>query len=244
MRKKGKYAKNRPEGFNAVFSTKNKKGILNFMNKTKRMTETAVCLSIGVVLEVISQFIPFLSLPFGGSFTFGSMVPLVVIAYRYGTKWGLFSGFIFSILQMLTGMKTVIAFFMPSSDSYEGVTRAIFICLLDYVIAFTLLGLAGFARSAKTPSKAMCIGSIIGLSARYVTHIVSGTIFFGSWAEWFFTQEGFYAFGSKIVENFSGISLSIIYSVFYNGLFMIPEIIITAIVVSALGKIKMLAQKY
>ena len=208
------------------------------------MTETACCLAIGVVLELISHFIPFLSLPFGGSFTFGSMVPLVLIAYRYGTKWGLFSGFIFSILQMLTGMKTVTAFFMPSSDSYEGVTRAIFICLLDYVIAFSVLGLAGLARGAKSPSKTLCAGAIIGLGARYLTHIVSGTIFFGAWAQWFFTQEGFYAIGETIVENFSGISLSIIYSIFYNGLFMIPEIIITAIAAFALGKIKLFAQKY
>lgn len=235
--------KNRPEGFLAVFSTKTRRDFI-FMNKTKRMTETAVCLAIGVVLDLISKFIPFLSLPFGGSFTFGSMVPLIVIAYRYGTKWGLFSGFIFSVLQMLTGMKTVTAFFMPTSDSYEGAMRAILICLIDYVIAFTVLGLAGLARNAKTPSRAMCIGSVIGLTARYLAHIVSGSIFFGTWAEWFFTQDGFYAFGKKIVENFSGTSLSIIYAVFYNGLFMIPEIIITAIVVSALGKIKIFAQKY
>ena len=50
------------------------------------------------------------------------------------------------------------------------------------------------------------------------------------WAEWFFTQEGFYAIGSKILNTFSGTGLSIVYSLFYNALYMFPEIIITAIV--------------
>ena len=214
------------------------------MNKTKRMTETAVCLSIGVALELVSSLIPFLSLPFGGSFTFASMLPIVWIAYRYGTKWGLFSGFVFSLLQMLTGIKTVSAFFMPGSDSYEGFWRALCICALDYLLAFTVLGLAGVFRNAKTPSKALCIGSIFALGLRYIVHIISGTVFFGAWAEWFFTQDGFYAIGGKILDTFSGTSLSVVYSIFYNGLFMIPEIIITAIAAFAIGKIKQFSIKY
>ena len=61
-------------------------------------------------------------------------------------------------------------------------------------------------------------------------HIISGAIFFGAWAEWFFSQDNFYKIGEKILSTFSGAGLAFIYSVFYNGLYMIPEIIITAIV--------------
>ena len=75
---------------------------------------------------------------------------------------------------------------------------------------------------------------------RYIAHIVSGYIFFGAWAEWFFTQEGFYSIGQTILGAFSGKALSLIYSVFYNGLYMIPEIIITAVVAVPVSRIPLI----
>ena len=98
-----------------------------------------------------------------------------------------------------------------------------------------------FRNSFKTKALALVLGVVLALSLRYVCHIVSGYIFYGAWAEWFFSQEGFYAIGSKILGAFSGKGLALIYSVFYNGLFMIPEIIITslaAVFVSPLPIIK------
>jgi thiamine transporter len=65
---------------------------------------------------------------------------------------------------------------------------------------------------------------------RYVAHVVSGAIFFGTWAEWFFTQDGFPAWGQAILNTFSGDALATVYSIIYNGTYMIPEIIITAVV--------------
>lgn len=64
---------------------------------TKRLVETAMLLAVATVLTIISGYIPF-QLPFGGSITIVSMLPIVMIAYRYGTKWGLFSGFIFALI--------------------------------------------------------------------------------------------------------------------------------------------------
>ena len=72
---------------------------------------------------------------------------------------------------------------------------------------------------------------------RYLVHIVSGAIFYGAYAEWFFTQEGFYSIGEKILGTFSGSSLAIAYSIFYNGLYMVPEIIITTVVAAILGSV-------
>jgi thiamine transporter len=64
---------------------------------------------------------------------------------------------------------------------------------------------------------------------------VSGYLFFGTWAEWFFTQEGFYAIGNVILNAFSGQLLAIVYSIFYNGLYMIPELVITAVCASGIA---------
>ena len=108
--------------------------------------------------------------------------------------------------------------------------RAVIVCLIDYVIAYTVLGLGGIFRKKFGTRKSLVCGSIVAISLRYLAHIISGAIFFGTWAEWFFTQDGFPAWGQKILDTFSGDSLATVYSIIYNGTYMIPEIIITAIV--------------
>ena len=107
---------------------------------------------------------------------------------------------------------------------------AICVCLLDYIIAYTVLGFGGvFKGKIKNDYAAIALGAFFALLLRYIVHIISGAIFFGAWAEWFFTQEGFYSIGASIMNNFSGGALALVYSVFYNGLYMLPEIIITVI---------------
>ena len=173
-------------------------------SNTKVLVECALLIAIATVLNVVCSFIPFLNLPFGGGFTICSMLPIVLAAYRNGTKWGLLTGFVYAVVQMLLGFKTVSAFFMPSSDSYMVLWKAICVCLIDYIIAYTVLGFGGiFRNKIKNPSASLCVGSIVALSLRYLAHIISGYIFFGTWAEWFFSQDGF-ALGAKILEKFSG----------------------------------------
>lgn len=65
---------------------------------------------------------------------------------------------------------------------------------------------------------------------RYIAHVISGAIFFGIWGEWFFTQEGFFAWGQTLVDMFPGQSLYVIYSLIYNLSFLLPEVVITAVV--------------
>ena len=193
---------------------------------TQKMVKTAVMLAVATILSVITVF----KLPFGGSITPASMMPVIIIAYIYGVKWGLFSAFVYSILQMLTGMDVVSALFMPG-DSQMLIWQAISVCLIDYVLAYMMLGFAGvFKGKIKSDEAAICVGTVFSMFLTYVMHIISGFIFYGAWAEWFFTQEGFYSFGATIMEKFSGGMLSFIYSVIYNGLYMIPEIIITAVI--------------
>ncbi len=200
--------------------------------KTKKLVLSAMLISIGTVLSVIQP----LALPFGGGITIASMMPVCIIAYMYGTKQGLFCGAVYAVLQMLLGAKTVASFFLPG-DSQMTLFAAIGVCLLDYVVAYTVLGFAGvFKGKIKSTPLAVCLGAVFATCLRYIVHIVSGAIFFGSWAEWFFTQEGFYAIGEKIMNVFSGGALALVYSVFYNGLYMIPEIVITAVLTPVVYK--------
>ncbi len=203
---------------------------------TVRLVESALLIAIAAVIELISKTLG-LELPFGGTITLASMFPIVLIAYKYGTKWGLLSGFTYSLVQMLLGAKTVSAMFLPGDDQMV-LWQAICICLLDYVLAYTLLGLGGiFKGKFKKPAAELALGAFVALLLRYLVHIVSGAIFYGAYAEWFFTQEGFYSIGEKILGTFSGSSLAIVYSIFYNGLYMVPEIIITTVVAAILGSV-------
>lgn len=203
---------------------------------TVRLVESALLLAIAAVLELISKLIG-LELPFGGTITLASMFPVVLIAYKYGTKWGLLSGFTYSIIQILLGVKVVSAMFLPGDDQMI-LWQAICVCILDYIVAYTVLGFGGiFKGKVKRDNVALALGVLVALCARYLVHIISGAIFYGAWAEWFFTQEGFYGIGAKIMETFSGTGLSIVYSIFYNGLYMVPEIIITFVVALILGNI-------
>ena len=203
---------------------------------TVRLVESALLIAIAAVIELISKTLG-LELPFGGTITLASMFPIVLIAYKYGTKWGLLSGFTYSLVQMLLGAKTVSAMFLPGDDQMV-LWQAICICLLDYVLAYTLLGLGGiFKGKFKMPAAELALGAFVALLLRYLVHIVSGAIFYGAYAEWFFTQEGFYSIGEKILGTFSGSSLAIAYSIFYNGLYMVPEIILTTVVAAILGSV-------
>ncbi len=197
--------------------------------RTEAITLSAIMIAFAISISAICAVMPFLNLPFGGGFTIASMLPIILIAYMYGTKWGILTSFVYSVLQMLLGFNTVSAFFLPG-DSQMLWWKAVLVVFIDYVIAYTVLGFGGVFRKKYETRKALVLGSIFAVSLRYVAHIISGAIFFGTWAEWFFTQEGFPVWGTKIVETFSGTSLAVIYSVIYNGMYMIPEIIITAIV--------------
>ena len=197
-------------------------------NKTKRLTESAMLLSVAIVLELLSKmFIP--EQPFGGQLTIVSMLPVVLISYRHGVKWGFVAAFAYALIEMVMGASTISAAFLPSSDEFMG-PNALLMVLLDYILAYTMLGLGGiFRNKIQNPGVSLMCGSLTALGARYLCHIVSGYILYTSWAEWYFTQEGFPGWGAQLVEALSPGALGIVYSVVYNGMYMIPEMIFTAI---------------
>ena len=197
-------------------------------NKTKRLTESAMLLSVAIVLELVSKmFIP--ELPFGGQITLVSMLPVVLISYRHGVRWGLVSGAAYAMIEMAIGAKTVTAAFQPGYFG-EGtlILNAFVMCLLDYLVAFTVLGLGGMFRDRiENRGRALCCGVLVALGCRYVAHVCSGYILFAGWAEWFFTQDGFPAWGAGLVASLSPAALGMLYSIVYNGMYMIPEMILT-----------------
>ena len=213
------------------------------MQKTKRLTESAMLIAIAVVLELAGKMvIP--PMPFGGQLTLCAMLPMVLLSYRHGVKWGLTAGFGYALVQMALGAGTVTAAFQPG---YFGdgtmIANALLMCLFDYVLAYTLLGLGGCFRGViKNRGISLMCGSLVALSARYLAHIFSGYILFAGWAEWFFTQEGFPAWGSALVSSLSPQLLGWAYSIVYNGMYMIPEMVLTAVAAMILGRMPKITQ--
>ena len=207
-------------------------------SKTKRLTESAMLMALAIVLEVVGRtIIP--PMPFGGQLTLVSMLPIVLISYRHGVRWGLTSGLAYSLIQMALGAGTVTAAFQPG---YFGdgtmVGKAIVMCLLDYVLAYTALGLGGCLRSrVRHNGTGLMLGSLVALGSRYLAHIFSGYILFAGWAEWFFTQEGFPAWGAELVGSLSPSLLGWVYSIVYNGMYMVPEMILTAMAALLVARI-------
>ena len=211
--------------------------------KTQRMTTSAVMVALATILAMVCAVIPFLNLPFGGGFTVASMLPIVIVSYMYGMPWGFFTAGVYSGIQIVMDLylgkgSALIALFMPNSDSFMGYGAAVAILFIDYVLAYSMLGFGGaFRNKIKNKTLALSLGCVLALSLRYLAHIASGYIFYGAWAEWFFSQENFYSIGEWILGTFDGRGLALIYSVFYNGLYMIPEIIITAVAAVAVGRL-------
>ena len=212
--------------------------------KTKRLTESAMLLAMAIVLELVSKsFIP--EMPFGGQITLVSMLPVVLISYRHGVKWGLVSGLCYALIEMVIGAKTVAAAFQPGYFGDETmILNALIMCLLDYILAFSLLGLGGiFRNKIKNPGLSLMCGSLVALGARYLAHVLSGYILFSGWAEWFFTQDGFPAWGAKLVQSLTPGVLGWVYSLVYNGMYMVPELILTALAALLIARVPRIVAK-
>lgn len=201
-------------------------------------------LAIAIVLELLSKmFIP--EQPFGGQITLVSMLPVVLIAYRHGVKWGFVASVTYAGLELALGARVVGAAFLPG---YFGdgamIGSALLMCLLDYLLAFSVLALGGCLRNrVKNPGAALMGGSIIALACRYLCHILSGYILFAGYAEWYFTQEGFPGWGAGLVESLSPAALGWVYSIVYNGMYMIPEMVLTAAAALLIARIPGIVKK-
>ena len=171
---------------------------------TRRLVESTVMIAIGTVLSMFPFSAPW---AFGGGVTICSMLPLVIIAHRYGTKWGLFTAFVYSVLQLILGVSNV-----QFAAGY-GFVLAVGVLLLDYILAFTVIGLSAcFNGVIKNHLVSIVVGIVFTFALRFVCHFLSGWIIWG-----------------VITPNEMGL-VAPLYSLIYNGGYMLPETIITALV--------------
>lgn len=174
--------------------------------KTRTMVECAILISLSVVLSLVKVW----QMPLGGSITLVSMLPVCVTSLRHGLKWGFLSAFAYAYFQLIFGVV---------SDGLLGwgLTPAMLIgcILLDYIFAFTVLGCAGIFRK-KGPVGAY-MGIALALILRFVSHFISGYVIFTNLEQWTL-------FGNV----FEGAPA--LYSICYNGFFMLPELVITMVV--------------
>ena len=141
----------------------------------------------------------------GGGVTACAMLPLVIVSFRYGCKWGVFTAFVFSVLQCLFGLDNV--------QYATSVGMAIAIILLDYIVAYSVIGFAGiFAKKAKSFNTALISGISLTFFARFICHFITG------WFIW-----------DALWPNEFGM-MAPIYSLCYNGSYMLAEAIISSAV--------------
>lgn len=197
-------------------------------------------IAIATAISLICEYIPFLNLPFGGTITIASTLPVIAVSYMYGLKWGFGSAFVYSLIQIAVGTKTVAALFTPADDGSVAFGVAVGVIFIDYILAFTCLGFGGIYGKMKSKKSALVLGSVTALALCYFFHYLSGALYYGAWAEWFFTDTVLadLSISKYIMQNFSGAGLASIYSLVYNGCYMIPEIVITAIVAVPISMIK------
>lgn len=125
-----------------------------------------VCIAMSFALSYIKLW----EMPQGGSVTFVSLLPLMIFSYIYGVKKGVMAGFVYGILQAI-------------QDPYI-IHPAQF--LLDYPIAFALIGFAGLfagVRALKLPQIRFTLGAIVAAVLRFVSHVLSGVFAFQAYAE-------------------------------------------------------------
>ena len=161
----------------------------------KRLVLTAVLIALATGLSMIKIW----QMPLGGSVTLLSMLPIALISIEYGVAWGITGAFISSLVQMMLSIAKVLSWGLSPAAIVGTV-------LLDYILAYTVIGFSGIFRKKGTPG--ICIGVFIAILARFVCHLTSGTIIFDIWLP-------------------DGWANPFIYSLCYNGLYMLPELVLT-----------------
>lgn len=140
---------------------------MEMKTKTQRMCVTAVLLALATVLSLIKPF----ALPFGGSITLLSMLPVVMIPLLYGTSWGIISSLIYSLIQLGLDIASVLSWGLSAAALIGTIS-------LDYILAFGCLGLAGIFR--KKGFIGIIIGVLFVLVLRFLMHFISGVVIFAS----------------------------------------------------------------
>ena len=173
---------------------------------TRKLTESAMLIAIGTVLSLIK-----IDMPMGGGLTVCSMLPLILASHRYGWKWGLVTAGVYSVLQLVLGLDNV-----RYAASF---VMALGVIFLDYLLAYTVVGLSGLAdRFIANRRAALAVGIGGTFFLRFVCHFITGV--------WIW---------DALWPNEFGMA-SVVYSAAYNGWYMAGELVLTGLAAMLLYK--------
>lgn len=163
--------------------------------KLRALSESALMIALATALS----FIKIIDMPYGGAVTVASMLPIALISYRYGVKNGLFAATVYGGIQQVLGLSM-----LSWATSWQSVVA---IVLLDYIVAFAVIGFSGaFRKLVKNQTAAVTLGCFVASLLRYFCHVVSGATV---WA------------GLSIPTQ-----AALSFSFAYNATYMLPETII------------------
>lgn len=154
--------------------------------------------ALATILSVIKLF----DMPYGGSVTAASMVPIIFFSLTTDFKSSFWQSMVYALLQLILG------FYAPPAKTFLSYVAVIF---LDYIAAFGVLSLAGpIARKFKDFRLGSTVGAALVTAMRFVCHFASGILIWAS-----FAPEGQSVW---------------LYSLLYNGGYMLGEFVITTAV--------------
>ena len=140
------------------------------------LAECAVMLALSFALSYAKIF----EMPMGGSVTIASMLPIMLISIKYGTAIGLSTSFVYSLTQLFQ------AFTSGNVFPYCETAGTLVVCIFfDYVIPFTVLGLAGLVKEIKLTKNSeinVYVGIVGAVLLRFVCHFITGVAIWGQWA--------------------------------------------------------------
>jgi thiamine transporter len=162
-------------------------------------------IGIAVALATVLNFLPLMPLmPQGGSVSL-EMLPIFLIALRWGGKSGLLAVLVYGLVQLIVNPYIIHPIQL----------------IMDYPLPYMFLGLTGFFNIMKKEGHSinyqkLFIAMLTGGVGRFITHLLSGVVFFGSYA-----PEG---------------QSPWLYSAIYNGSYLLPSLILSYIIIGILLK--------
>lgn len=177
-------------------------------NSIRCITESAVMVALALALSYLKIPIGLAFGGFGGSIDL-VMIPLIIVAVHLGLGWGLGAGLVFGTIK----------YFIGSHADISWVS-----IIFDYSVAYMFVGFAGLMCSRWRGGKdwAMPVGALIGCVCRFIVHYISGVTVYAQW----------------MPEEFMGVThlTPALYSLLYNGTYMLPNTILAVAVCALLQK--------
>lgn len=140
--------------------------------KLQPLIETAILAALAFIIDLLPSIKlgPWISISF-------AMVPVFILSFRWGLKYGLMSGFLWGLLQVIFGDAYILHWFQ---------------FIVEYFVAFAFVGFAGifmrqiqenFAKGNKGKGfMYVTLATFVGSFARYLIHYIAGIVFWGSYA--------------------------------------------------------------